>query len=464
MDRKITVIIGLILVGTVATVPFIIDNPFSTNTSTDDTDDNNTNDNGPMNDTEDSQDMNMTELPVITLASLANETLNTLLRNYNMRDMSFALIKDGKLVYRQVYSFQSDGITNTSLFRIMGLSMPITSTAIMQLVESGSIALDDKVFTILDQYDTSAIKNFDSNILNITVSHLLHHVSGWDVAPTSGPWFNTINDPMFMDFTVAGDRNKSVPVSVDDIIGFVLSQPLDNVPGESFSLNYFGYVLLGKIIEKISGQSYVGYVQANIFDPLGIANMKMGRTQERFADPDEVVYHDAFTPSNCPSVVLNGKFAECAYGSTNIENLGAAAGWIASAIDLARFLVGVDQDPTVADVLESATITRMLENELNQEFTHNRYGYYGLGWQVNESDDGISYMHHGILLGTSGFMVQLPNNISWVILFNKHPVDKEISRRVDFQMDFRTRINDMISQIGLLSLWPDFDLFDEIIA
>ena len=134
------------------------------------------------------------------------------------------------------------------VFRLGSITKQFTGIAIMMLVEDGEVALDDPLTKFLPDYPTGEHV--------ITVEHLLTHTSG----------IQSYTDmPGFMEHEVRIGR------SVDVLIDFFKDEPMQFAPGERWAYNNSGYILLGAIIEKASGQTYEAFVNEHIFEPLGMS-------------------------------------------------------------------------------------------------------------------------------------------------------------------------------------------------
>ena len=135
-------------------------------------------------------------------------------------------------------------------FRIGSITKQFTATLILQLVEEGKLKLDGKLTDYLTDYrkDTGD---------RVTIHHLLNHTSGIP-SYTSRP-----------DFRTAIMRN---PYKITDFVKQLTSGDLEFEPGSKFSYNNSGYVLLGAIIEKVTGKSYETVLTERILKPLGMTN------------------------------------------------------------------------------------------------------------------------------------------------------------------------------------------------
>jgi CubicO group peptidase (beta-lactamase class C family) len=161
--------------------------------------------------------------------------------------------KDGKVTFRKGYGMANIelGVPNTPemKFQIGSITKQFTATAVLQLAEKGLLSVDDPITKHLPDYPKETGDR-------VTVHHLLSHTSG--IPSYTGM-------PGVMD-------NKALPTSVDDLMGIFKDEPLDFEPGEKYVYSNSNYVVLGAIIEKISGKSYEDYLQENIFGPLGMRN------------------------------------------------------------------------------------------------------------------------------------------------------------------------------------------------
>ncbi len=135
--------------------------------------------------------------------------------------------------------------TDQTEFLIGSVTKQFTATCIMQLVEAGKLKVTDTLTKILPDYPK---ENGDK----ITIKNLLTHTSGI---------------PNYTDMPDL-DRRKFVPITVDSLIASFSSLPLQFEPGARFSYSNSNYVILGAIIEKLSGEKYADYLNNHIFGPL----------------------------------------------------------------------------------------------------------------------------------------------------------------------------------------------------
>lgn len=349
---------------------------------------------------------------------------------------SVGIVKDGQLIYAKGFGYTDQEtqqeVQPYHLFRIGSISKLITAVAIMKLREEGQLNLEDKVFGeegILNSRLYQDIK--DAKAYQIKVEHLLNHTAGWSK--------RTFGDPMFIPLKIAKEMNAPAPADLDTIIKFILSKPMPYRPGTYYDYSNFGYSLLGKIIEEISGMPYEDYVQRNILYPLGITGMRLAKNRLEEKLENEVSYYD-FSPNNMRlSLYGTGERVLTAY-SFNIEALGAAGGWLATSTDLLKFLVAVDGFKNTPDILSNESLLAMT----NPGRSSRPYGWRGI------TDSG-TWWRTGTLAGTSAILKRLDNGISWVVLTNtSNRKSNYFNGRVNYVMD---------KTLSDLEEWPAHDLF-----
>ena len=340
---------------------------------------------------------------------------------------SVAVTSNGRLVYARGFGWadqeRREPVQPTSLFRIASLTKPLTSAAMLQLVQQGKLTLDDHVFCpagdcLLRRLQPSGGVR-DPRLYTITIRNLLQHAGGWDRDRSF--------DPMFPPTTqrAAQAAGQRPPASCEAVIRYMLLMPLDFDPGARFAYSNFGYCVLGRVIERVTGMRYESYVQAYVLAPVGVSRMRIGRTQAGARADGEVRYYDV--PGAPP---VTSVFPEVSgpvprpYGGFHLEAMDSHGAWIASAIDLVRFIAGVDGRRPPA-LLEPGTLGLMLARPQIAAATAGAPAYYGMGWSVRPVGRGeANWWHEGSLPGTMSIMVregQTPWHLGWAALFNLRP-------------------------------------------
>lgn len=282
----------------------------------------------------------------------------------------------------------------------------------------------------------------DPRLKEITIRQLLQHSAGWD-RDKSG-------DIMFKHFQVAKEMGIASPPDHASLIRWAMGQPLDFDPGTKYAYSNFGYCVLGRIIEKVTGMSYEKYVQQHVFAPMGVTKVRIGKGKQSERFPDEVCYYDA------DGAKVKSVFSEEteqvpeAYGFASPETMDAHGGWISSAVDMARFAAKLDKlgtHPLLEETIAATMYARPAAPLGLEPDGSPAPAYYGLGWSVRPTGNNgkANYWHSGAMPGTATLLVRLANGRSWVILFNQ---------RADGNID------GLLHQAAAkVQNWPTHDLF-----
>jgi CubicO group peptidase (beta-lactamase class C family) len=361
-----------------------------------------------------------TGIPVGSM-SQCDAQMQTFLTNYQIPGATFAIAKNGKLIYMRAFGTANQAGTELTqpyhMFRIASISKPITSIAIMKLIENGQLSLSDKPFGpggILNADPYFANANItDPRVYNITIQNLLEHSAGWnrDVPMPPGPvspypWGYPHSDPIAFPLHVTQTLGEPNPVTERALIKFSIQKGLNFAPGTGNNYSNVGYLVLGEVIEKKTGLTYENYVKQNIFAPLGIYDIRLGKNLLEDKQEREGEYINAFTTL---SAYGTGQTVPWQYGGWSIEAMDAHGGWIATARDLVRLLTAVDAFPSRPDILSPSTIQIMTTPSATN-------GGYAKGWVVTSAG---TWFHGGSLDGTSSEMVRTNGQVTWAVILNK---------------------------------------------
>ena len=355
------------------------------------------------------------------------------MEKHRLPGASIAVTNGGQVVFAKGYGYADVAVDEKvhpdSLFRIASISKPITAVAILQLHERGKLKLDDSVFTLLEVNEVvDAVEGTDKRLRDITIRHLLQHRGGWDR--------NESFDAMFRSVTFAEKSGTEPPADQQAVIHAMLKQPLDFVPGERYAYSNFGYCLLGRVIEKLSGQSYEAYVKKNVLDPIGATQMRLGATRLEGRAENEVRYYHPGTGTSVFQSDLRRKVPH-PYGAWNLEAMDSHGGWLASATDLAKFAAAFD-NPDTCPILTKKSIQLMHQRPPGAA-GHAQDGrekpvYYSFGWSNRVVRDGqLNHWHTGSLPGTASILIRRHDGKNFVALMNARvsPVSEHLGREMD---------------------------------
>jgi CubicO group peptidase (beta-lactamase class C family) len=355
------------------------------------------------------------------------------------------VVKDGRLVLVRGYGWADSAahvpVEPDALFRLASISKPITSAAVLTLVEQGKLDLDAKAFSFLTDLQPPAGAAVDPRLATITVRQLLYHSGGWNRDATF--------DPIDISKTIAQAVGAPEPASTETVIRYMKGKPLQFDPGQAFNYSNFGYVILGRVIERVSGMSYGDFVRTQVLAPMGITHMRLGRTLLADRARGEVHYYEK--AGLVPSVFPGAGLVPWPYGFFHLEAWDASSAWIASAPDMMRFMTAVDDLPSRPDFLSPQTMATMLAHPPAPLWQNSAY-WYGMGWSVRPVNGGTIWWHGGSLMGTTTLLVRAHNGVSWVALFNARDVPPTSS--FDEEVDAA-----LWKAVGAVHTWPSEDLF-----
>lgn len=313
------------------------------------------------------------------------------MEKHQVPGLSVAFAHLGKPAFQAAFGMADEAageaMTTDHLFRIASISKPLTAVGIYLLSEQGKLKPGDKVLGPGGLLEIGRDQKLAKGVADITVHHLLTH--------TCGGWQNDGDDPMFRHPEM--DHAELIARTLRD-------QPLKHTPGDNYAYSNFGYCLLGRVIEKVSGKSYATFMQESVLAPCGIERMKIAGNTLADRIAGEVVYH--------------GRNGEDPY-HMNVRRMDAHGGWLASPADLVKFLIRCDGNGSPGDLIKKETFKQMMTA------TKANPGYAG-GWAVNAAPNR---WHSGSLPGSSTIAVQTASGLCWAGFTNSR--SKDIGNALD---------------------------------
>ncbi|MCP4784443.1 MAG: serine hydrolase [Fuerstiella sp.] len=360
--------------------------------------------------------------------------MHEFMKEHRIPGASVTVTHNGQTVFARGYGYADvaarQQVQPTSLFRIASLSKPITAVAILQLIEKEKLSLGANVFDVLDYEDDikAAGDEFDERLRGITIRHLLEHRGGWDRDKSF--------DAMFQSVRFAKQVGVSPPADQAAIIKAMSSQKLDFDPGERYAYSNFGYCMLGRVIEELTGQSYDAYVKEKVLAPIGITTMKIGASRLEDRSENEVRYYHPGTGNSVFQDDLD-QDVPSQYGGWNLEAMDSHGAWIASAVDLARFAAAFD-NPDDCPLLSRESIELMHRRPPglagHEEDGSEKDVFYSLGWLNRPGGDGkVNHWHTGSLPGTAAILIRRHDGRNFVALLNSRvsPSASHLGRAID---------------------------------
>lgn len=243
------------------------------------------------------------------------------------------------------------------VFRIGSITKQFTAVAVLQLVEQGKVKLDDDI--------TKHIPEFNAHGKRVTVEMLLNHTSGIK---------------SYTELEEFHDGRQAQEARPEEILALFQDRPFDFEPGTKWHYSNSGYVLLGMLIERVTGRSYADYVDQEFFGPLGMRHSRYGS-------------NEAVVPGRVSGYIPDGEgFQNAAYLSPSWPY---AAGALLSNVD---DLHAWNRALHSGRIIKPETLKRAHASVMLPDGKDTRYGY---GWSVAAVQGAPSVEHGG---GINGFV------------------------------------------------------------
>ena len=296
--------------------------------------------------------------------------------------ISVAVAVDGEVVLASAVGWADEAeeipATPETRYRTYSISKAVTSVAILQLVESGAVSLDDPVRKYVPQFPDKGQP--------ITVGQLLTHTSGIrHYKPNAGEISSREEYPSLAD---------SLAVFGDD--------PLEFAPGTGYRYTSFGFNLLTGVIESASGQSFGDYLAERVFGPAGAHHSGLDRATQPDPGRATAYWQPGRRIAKLPNV--SGR-----YGSSGV---------LSTPSDLARILIALEDDR----LLRPETRERMLTAPYPELAADQ-----ALGWNLEgEGCRQVAY-RSGAGTGYTGLLIHYPRlGIGGAVLANRNQWKKRV--------------------------------------
>jgi len=399
--------------------------------------------------------------PVLGVVGPGLEAIDEiLLRQRELRGIpgiGLAVAYMGRLVIARGYGYADilaqQPVHPTTPFLLASVSKVFTAQSVLKLVDGGALSLEAPAFSFMPDLEPPPGMTEDPRLSQITVRMLLNHTGGWDRTVSGDPnaWGPRVRRALALDH----------PPSTLELIRYMKGVPLDFDPGTRAVYSNFGFDLLGVILERLLGEPYEAAVRQTTLEPLGVARPRLDLLPPRYL-PGEA---RRFAPGG-----------EHEFPGGHPAMVAPSGGWVASAVDLARLMTGLDGTRTGQPWLGLETTRAMLTRWPGVELRPNG-SYFGLGWDRvtppaggpgGEAADGAAYLRpfefgkDGAVTGISTWVEHLPlpggqspdgASLVWALLLN-------ISAMHEESPPIPAIAREVTEMLRAVAQWPDVDYFD----
>ncbi|MBV9363322.1 MAG: serine hydrolase [Solirubrobacterales bacterium] len=371
------------------------------------------------------------------------------MKAFGVRHAALSLVKGTKLVLARGYTYAEPGYPLAqplTPFRQASCSKTITAILIHQLLHEKKLTLDTTLQSVLDLKAPGGGAPVDANFAKITVGHLLDHIAGipTDVADTT---------------VLAAFPGAKLPITSDQLASWIAGQTLVAAPGTAAAWGYSnnGYILLGEIVAKLRGSSYIDALSQHLGAPLGLQHTRLG-VGPLPAQPADEARYTALTMPIVPSVLDPAQpLVPWEYGSRNFEVTAPAGGISSAVVDMARILAAFSLMAADNPMLAPAEITAMM-TAATATFTNTSGQVSGMrahGWDAAaaEPNGGWYGQKGGLIFDAQSCLHLSTDDISMSVVWGHWPTGG------DWYPDFPEVINTAKTQNwGSTDLFPTFGM------
>lgn len=294
--------------------------------------------------------------------------------------VSVVVMDDGEIVYASgigMANIENDeAITPQTVFRLGSITKQFASAALLKLVEQGELSLDDPLSRFVPDYPEAGA--------DVTVRQLLNHTSGISSYTSIPGWMNP--------------QNLSRSWTTQEMIDVFKDRDMDFAPGERFLYNNSGYILVGAVIEAVTGKPWDQVVVEQISQPLGADSIAS------FAD-------EAVTPNMAIGYTRTGEGAIEPAGGIDASVPAAAGALRGNVLDLALWTKGLHGGEVLGEDLYAQMIAPTTLNDGSESS-------YGLGLDNSDIRGRAAIGHGGGINGFNTDSIYVPEEDLFVAVFN----------------------------------------------
>jgi len=359
----------------------------------------------------------------------------TAVENYrsarNLPGLSLAIAREGRLVYARGFGYADTSDWEVAhsqhRWRLASVSKTICAvSALRALEDSATWSLGSRAFgsgaLFGTDYGTAAYGTWEKEI---TLRHLFNMTAGWN---SEGKlWYDS--EPSW-----GSDHAAIIGYQLDSV------SPVWQ-PGTMDCYNNFNYQVVARIPEKISGQTFAQYTEAQVFDPCGITSIVLGGRTAAQRKVNEVAYY-AGDQWGSPEAI-------------DPARMDGSTGWIAKPSDLLLLSRRIDGNSRHKDILGSYALSQMQLGN-GQPSCNGGTSSYGMGWYPSTRNGKTWWQHNGAMAGTQAILI-VSDDGSQAFAYACNSIHSS-----DWPSGtFRNTILDLMDSIDDANAWPAIDLFSK---
>jgi len=318
------------------------------------------------------------------------------MKKNDVTGLSIALVDDQQVVWAEGFGYADEEkelpATPETIYRIGSLTGLFTATAAMQLAEQGKLDIDQPLQTYLPEF---SIRSRFNNSGPITIRSLLTHHSGLPSNILKGMW-------------------NSKPEPYTNVVSLIREEYVAYPPDSIFSYSSVGTTLVGHVVERVSGRSYVSYINESLLQPLGMA-------------------HTGFVPAQ----KQNGQLSRGYHKGKDMDDPSLrdipAGGMQSTVLDLGRFMqmIIAQGRSNGNQVLKSDTLANMLKPQ-NTHIPFDLGLRVGLEWtlsglgEIDIQNAGTVAHHAGATLLSHSQIIVLPKHALGVIVLSNSSTSSRV--------------------------------------
>ena len=324
-----------------------------------------------------------TNLALPTLAGAADAVLGPLLKG-DKPGLAVLVAQDGKILFERGYGLADIEhhvpVTPQSQFRIGSITKQFTAAAILKLQEQGKLSVQDKLSKYIPDFPRGG---------EVTLHHLLTHTSGIHSYTSKAGFMHSVTNA----------------TTTEALIDSFKHDPYDFDPGQKWAYDNSGFLLLGYIVEKVSGQPYSDFLRTTFFEPLGMTNTGVYRKGLHL--PHEALGYQ----------YTDGKFSRAK--DWDMSWAGGAGAIYSTVEDLYRWNEALFNGKVLTPASLKAAFTPVKTRENKEDSSPDGYGY---GWMLSTLRGAQEISHGGGLNGFSSYLLRVPaKHFTVVALANALP-------------------------------------------